>query len=1071
MQITYVTLKNAKSYSDSETVVRFADHVNLIKGENGAGKTTLLEAIGFVLFDTLPYSAKDFLRRGAKRGEILVGIVSALDEREYEVVREIGSSSKVYVYDPQLRQKLAEGKDDTTDWLRDHLQLDTLADPGSLFEDVIGVAQGTMTAIFTESTTTRETKFNKLLRVESYRDAFKKLNDTARYIDSLIQKNTEDQKILEGILRALPDQEDEYARLTETLNIDQSALGRIQERLVSVETELTHYKLIQQKLETLLHQIDANKLQLDQIQISLTRAEEDVNKAEVAQQVLTETAEDYRTYQESEKQLKLLEVKQRECEQLQTEKLRLEGELRESRIRLEHNKSELVKVDQAAEDMSDLLSQVHKQESLEVELVASQESLRELQRLEKQIVTDTAEAERLTNIVHDLETALSQRTQLETLLIDLKTKRGELDTQQEELDQQHTLLMQDRSDLQPLLKAESQRAQKYQLEQHTLERCQQDILQETENVERLRIVLSNRTKIGLQRDELQAQLQAAQNSESDAKAALKNLQQQLQELERRQSLLESDAALCPVCQRPMDEHARSDAQEHYTREANQLQDLITKTSADEKEAVELINSLSPQIQTLNATLEKMETEVSLQQSEQKLADFKNQKDDLEVAAALLQDAPVKFAQFEAKEGELRQNLEELESSITELKAAYKLVVGEIEQHQNTLSKLPQETELTDKQHELNDLIISLEVMEKQLTALPDVAKQILSLETQLNELGDPRKRYHIAESIVQQRDELEKAYAQLQTQITKIESELEENIENLTPFDGLDQEIEVVRQAKELSSEGYRQYIAHEQSAASLQDCQALSQKLHEEKTTLQARYDSVQAQYTEQQEQYDEQKHQEVIAEQSQLTHSRVEIETRIGLNTDQLTRAQTKLHELRQTASDLSVLQEKAVQLNSEKDAFNFVRNSIRDAGEKVRSRLVQSIGQQADTFFKQIMDDATHTLIWSSDYGITLTYRGETRPFKLLSGGEQMIAALSVRLALLTHMTRVRFVFLDEPTTNLDDKRRVNLAERLSTIQSLRQIFVISHDDTFEQGSNHIVEITKVNGISKVVTDATL
>jgi len=95
MQITHVTLKNAKSYSESETVVQFAGHVNLIKGENGAGKTTLLEAIGFALFDTLPYSAKDFLRRGTKRGEIRVGVISAVDEREYEVVREIGSSSKV----------------------------------------------------------------------------------------------------------------------------------------------------------------------------------------------------------------------------------------------------------------------------------------------------------------------------------------------------------------------------------------------------------------------------------------------------------------------------------------------------------------------------------------------------------------------------------------------------------------------------------------------------------------------------------------------------------------------------------------------------------------------------------------------------------------------------------------------------------------------------------------------------------------------------------------------------------------------------------------------------------------
>ena len=100
-----------------------------------------------------------------------------------------------------------------------------------------------------------------------------------------------------------------------------------------------------------------------------------------------------------------------------------------------------------------------------------------------------------------------------------------------------------------------------------------------------------------------------------------------------------------------------------------------------------------------------------------------------------------------------------------------------------------------------------------------------------------------------------------------------------------------------------------------------------------------------------------------------------------------------------------------------------------------------------FREITGKAEHTLRWTDDYLIMLEEDGFDRPFSSLSGGEQMAAALSVRLALLKQLTDIRIAFFDEPTTNMDAERRENLAMQISNITNFDQLFVISHDDTFE------------------------
>src|SRR5829696_463554 len=107
MQILQVELENIKSYERAS--IEFAPGVNAIVGHNGAGKSTILEAIGFTLFDSIPYKASDFLREGARTGSVSVTFVGSQDERPYRVERRLGGSHLYVAYDVELQAKLCEG--------------------------------------------------------------------------------------------------------------------------------------------------------------------------------------------------------------------------------------------------------------------------------------------------------------------------------------------------------------------------------------------------------------------------------------------------------------------------------------------------------------------------------------------------------------------------------------------------------------------------------------------------------------------------------------------------------------------------------------------------------------------------------------------------------------------------------------------------------------------------------------------------------------------------------------------------------------------------------------------------
>lgn len=64
--------------------------------------------------------------------------------------------------------------------------------------------------------------------------------------------------------------------------------------------------------------------------------------------------------------------------------------------------------------------------------------------------------------------------------------------------------------------------------------------------------------------------------------------------------------------------------------------------------------------------------------------------------------------------------------------------------------------------------------------------------------------------------------------------------------------------------------------------------------------------------------------------------------------------------------------------------------------------------------------------------------------------------MRLALLKELSDLKLACFDEPTTNLDEERRRNLAQQIGWRREFQQLFVSSHDDTFEDYTDQVIAL---------------
>jgi exonuclease SbcC len=880
MHITKIELENIKSHAEAK--FEFQRGTTAITGSNGAGKTTIIEAVAWTLFDLLDYKKDDFARRGVKtKGSARVTFESSLDEREYTVYRD--TATGYYVYDPRLKMRIAEKKDEVQNFIRQHLGVEPGTDLEALFRRAIGVPQGTFTAIFLESATERKKAFDKLLKVEEYRQGAEKLRETARYIETKITTVREKIARAEGELSRFESLENELQETTANIAELEKVLANLAREIEAKTNIVADFEAVENELNEIRKSYDKLNFELESAKRDKMRIETDFEKAKSAVETLKTVEKEHLSHLSALEELTKLEHQRAERDKAQAEINAVESKIINTKAEQKNLAEKAQRAHEAGQLIAKLTPQIEEQKKLE-----------------------------------------AQKETLRTNLADAKSVQTQIESKEREI------------------------------------------------TERRKIYAENRKKI----------------EEAEKYSALAvNLQ----------NLVSRDAEI--------------------TRELAKLRASLER---DEQFQREIKNGLCPILSQKCLNLKPGETLESFVKSQ-----FNDSKSN--IATLEIEQKKVSNELNTARDGE---------KFITALE-----------------SYRQREKDITEEGQRFK---AEIESLQKLAENLPNLEKEFNLIESELLKLNNPQQR---AEALKKEADSEANLHDQ-QREIEKILEELDRErllaVEKFQQFSEVETLLKKYQTERDQTLSAHRDFLANESLANSFSQKEKDLTEAADKVKNLNKESEISAKKLYEVEQKYDREKHQTEKVTLLNLKTSEAENKAKFDFAEKTEAKLKAEIENLKKIREEMKAEFAEKERLEKIHEATKFIRDTLKEAAPRVARNYVFHVSNEANQMYREITGNAERTLKWTEDYGISLEENGHERPFINLSGGEQMAAALSVRLALLKQLSDVRIAFFDEPTTNMDAERRENLATQIGNIKHFDQLFVISHDDTFEGYVDNVITV---------------
>ncbi|MHB0869758.1 MAG: AAA family ATPase [Chloroflexota bacterium] len=1020
MRIARLILHNVKSYA-GPTTIELEPGINAVCGENGAGKSTILEALGFTLFGYKPYRLDAFLREGEKSGSITVTVE---DDQgcSFDVVRKLGSSAGQAVYD-ELNQKVAEGDADVRNWLLGFFRLEPGTDLAKLFEDTVGPPQGTLTAIFLESAGPRSKKFDRLLQIEDYPAAAQALRAVSNLFRDQAVEAEKRAALLEGDARRLPETEERQREVALREADLKVAVARAQQRQAELAAVWERLERARQAVQRAQAELEVAGNRTTEAQRRREEQAAELRRAEEAVRQLEASRPGYEAYQEATERLRKLNERRQERDRLrQSAEIAGRAALRWEQERLAAAKrlAELDRDEAHAAEREQLLPEQESREAAvrqaEERVRSREEARRQLPGAEERLAAAGARLQEARGRLAEVEAAGPAASRLE----ELRSRDRSLREGLARLEQQGWVLKQAGDDLG---------------EAHG--RLQQ-LQRETERLQGEAATLRPLQAV--------AALAAGHQRERDyAHGDLEALRARHQEALRSRGQVEG--GLCPFFHEPC----------KNLRPGLSLDDHFDRVIAEVAAAIERAQDRLVRSEAELAEARSAERGIArLPDLEARLGQLAEERAGLEGEAARLDGVLRELADTPQRRAETLEALRALEPELGRAEAALQLVSGE----PGWRRQAEEATQAMEREQQ--GLAELRETVEREAGA----ADALVAAQARLKELGDPRAEVAaLRQRIARERPEAERALERAGRESAAARAAEEKGQKALEPFARLEEEMAAAGRLRDENEEGHRRFLENQGEASRLEQRRLAHQRAVSEAEQAAVQTEAARAALEKLQAAYDE-------AEQQRLRRETEEVAAEIASGQRELElcgqdeeRLLREIAALRQRKSEMEAAQGQAAESRRLMETVEAVRRALDAAGPEIGRALLRRISARATAIYRDLLGQPTVSLEWGSDYEIRCRIRAEEREFKQLSGGEQMAAALAVRLALLQTLSNLRLAFLDEPTAHMDAVRRTNLAAQIQNLRSFDQLLVISHDDSFDTLFGHVVRLAKQGGATVV------
>jgi DNA repair exonuclease SbcCD ATPase subunit/DNA repair exonuclease SbcCD nuclease subunit len=160
----------------------------------------------------------------------------------------------------------------------------------------------------------------------------------------------------------------------------------------------------------------------------------------------------------------------------------------------------------------------------------------------------------------------------------------------------------------------------------------------------------------------------------------------------------------------------------------------------------------------------------------------------------------------------------------------------------------------------------------------------------------------------------------------------------------------------------------------------------------------------------------------------------------------------------------------LENEYSAFEYYSQAIGSNGVpyQIISEVIPQIESEVNNILNQIVDFSVSIETDGKNVNVYINYEDRKWPLELCSGMEQFIASLALRVALInvSNLPRSNFMVIDEGMSALDSSNFPMVHTLFDFMKKhFEFVIVISHLDAMRDMVNKQIEITKVDGFSKI------
>jgi exonuclease SbcC len=574
-----------------------------------------------------------------------------------------------------------------------------------------------------------------------------------------------------------------------------------------------------------------------------------------------------------------------------------------------------------------------------------------------------------------------------------------------------------------------------------------------------------------ERQKMRDGLAKVERAEENVRAEQKQLRAELERIQKAHSTiaelqpkLADQERLEKEVSRLRTEFARAEAAE---KNLKSIEDRLVrlrdnyKANRDERDRAASNNELAAKVEKLQTRDAEIVREIAkLQASIERDEAF--QREVRNGLCPILSEKCLNLKDGQTLEGFLKNQFVDLRTKVTTLQQEHKTVAASLTTSRAAVKSAAQapayETVLKQLEQEGKELRAEKDKLEKEQAPLDETRLQLQAAEASLNALDNPKARVAVLKADLGREPEIREKVSLADKNLERLESDRRIAVEQLESYKDLDSNWAEATAARERTAEAYRVFIANEAAAGSLAERELQFASAEKELIDVSRRLSEAESAFAEASKGYDRERH---LAERQsliELEKRQVELRTTLDAAERRVAELAAELERLEAVRRSMQDEFREKQRLEKVLETTDFIRTTLKEAAPLIARNYVWHVSQEANLLYRDITGNAERTLKWTEDYSISLEEGGYDRPFVSLSGGEQMAAALSVRLALLKQLSDIRIAFFDEPTTNMDAERRENLAQQIGQIRSFDQLFVISHDDTFDSYMDNEIRVEK-------------